>query len=295
MILRRGSSWVRSSPRLRREDFRPDGLEVQAIRGERRPKSHREAAEPQAAPCRPSPSAKGSSRSAWWAARTTMASGSSRTSENLSTGGWARSAEPSSTCVLPAVKRSRSWAIRHSAARQICRQAGRAADQDVGEGVRRFAWGFGDASEDREGDGRRRGDPCPCPWTSPWHAPHGGQMGGKSENMKTSKIHGTRASNSCGRAHGFRKSVSNPLLAQSTIRRSELVCEPRRTEWRTTALLGGHCEVFDHVGGDEQHAMSVAEPQSAVPKPKLRWYQFSLRTLLVFVGRCLLFRAVGWA
>jgi hypothetical protein len=40
---------------------------------------------------------------------------------------------------------------------------------------------------------------------------------------------------------------------------------------------------LNHVGGDEQHAMSVAEPQSAVPKPKLRWYQFSLRTLLVFV------------
>jgi hypothetical protein len=35
-----------------------------------------------------------------------------------------------------------------------------------------------------------------------------------------------------------------------------------------------------------QDAMSLAEPQPAVPKTKLRWYQFSLRTLLVFVTLC---------
>ena len=32
--------------------------------------------------------------------------------------------------------------------------------------------------------------------------------------------------------------------------------------------------------------MSEAEPQPAVPKPALRWYQFRLRTLLVFVTLC---------
>jgi hypothetical protein len=35
------------------------------------------------------------------------------------------------------------------------------------------------------------------------------------------------------------------------------------------------------VDGDEQHAMSEIEPQPAVPKPKLRWFQFSLRSLLI--------------
>ena len=32
--------------------------------------------------------------------------------------------------------------------------------------------------------------------------------------------------------------------------------------------------------------MSIAEPQPAVPKPKLRWYQYRLRTLLIFVTLC---------
>ena len=32
--------------------------------------------------------------------------------------------------------------------------------------------------------------------------------------------------------------------------------------------------------------MSVADPQTAVPKPKLRWFQFSLQTLLVVVTLC---------
>jgi hypothetical protein len=35
--------------------------------------------------------------------------------------------------------------------------------------------------------------------------------------------------------------------------------------------------------------MSVSESQPAVPKPRLRWHQFSLRTLLAFVTLCAVF------
>jgi len=44
--------------------------------------------------------------------------------------------------------------------------------------------------------------------------------------------------------------------------------------------------------------MSEPEPQPAVPKPKLRWFQFSLRTLLVFVtlvsALCSIGVCLGW-
>lgn len=40
---------------------------------------------------------------------------------------------------------------------------------------------------------------------------------------------------------------------------------------------------FRDVGGDKQDAMSRTEPQPAVPTPKLRWYQYRLRTLLLLV------------
>ena len=40
------------------------------------------------------------------------------------------------------------------------------------------------------------------------------------------------------------------------------------------------------VGGIKRPDMSIAESQPAVPKPKLRWFQFSLRTLLVVVTLC---------
>jgi hypothetical protein len=39
--------------------------------------------------------------------------------------------------------------------------------------------------------------------------------------------------------------------------------------------------------------MSVTEPQPAVPNPKLRWYQFSLRSLIKFVTRCAILCVVG--
>jgi hypothetical protein len=32
--------------------------------------------------------------------------------------------------------------------------------------------------------------------------------------------------------------------------------------------------------------MTIADPQPAVPKPKRRWFQFSLRTLMIFVTAC---------
>ena len=34
------------------------------------------------------------------------------------------------------------------------------------------------------------------------------------------------------------------------------------------------------LGGPEQYDMTVVDPQSALTKPKLRWYQFTLRALL---------------
>ncbi|MGA2257086.1 MAG: hypothetical protein ABSG53_20735 [Thermoguttaceae bacterium] len=42
------------------------------------------------------------------------------------------------------------------------------------------------------------------------------------------------------------------------------------------------------VGGDEQHGMSVAESPPAVTKFKHRWFQYSLRTLLVLVTLCVI-------
>ncbi len=41
--------------------------------------------------------------------------------------------------------------------------------------------------------------------------------------------------------------------------------------------------------------MSEADPPLALPKPRRRWYQFSLRTLLIFVTLFVRSRAVGWA
>ena len=40
------------------------------------------------------------------------------------------------------------------------------------------------------------------------------------------------------------------------------------------------------VGSVEQHDMSVAEPQPAVPKANRRWFQYSLAALLVLVTIC---------
>ena len=37
------------------------------------------------------------------------------------------------------------------------------------------------------------------------------------------------------------------------------------------------------LGSDEHDDMSVAVPQAAVPQPRLRWYQYSLRSLLIVV------------
>jgi hypothetical protein len=40
------------------------------------------------------------------------------------------------------------------------------------------------------------------------------------------------------------------------------------------------------IGGTERNDMSIVEPQPVEPKPKLRWYQYGLRTLLIVVTLC---------
>ena len=47
------------------------------------------------------------------------------------------------------------------------------------------------------------------------------------------------------------------------------------------------------VGGIKQHDMSVADPKPVVPKPKLRWFQFTLRTLLVVVTLASVLCSIG--
>jgi len=46
------------------------------------------------------------------------------------------------------------------------------------------------------------------------------------------------------------------------------------------------------LAANDETKMTVAEPQRAVPKPKLRWFQFSLGTLLVVVTLCVV--ACSW-
>jgi len=56
--------------------------------------------------------------------------------------------------------------------------------------------------------------------------------------------------------------------------------------------LGAAASAITTVVGDYQHAMSVAEPQPAVPKPKRRWYQYGLRSLFVVTTCAALL--LGW-
>ncbi len=48
------------------------------------------------------------------------------------------------------------------------------------------------------------------------------------------------------------------------------------------------CRERPPLAATSTNAMSVAEPEPAVPKPSIRWYQFRLRTLLVFVTLCVI-------
>jgi len=54
-------------------------------------------------------------------------------------------------------------------------------------------------------------------------------------------------------------------------------------KYNTNTASGGKPEVRKNaVGGNEQRDMSEVEARATAPKPKLRWYQFSVRSLSLF-------------
>ena len=97
-------------------------------------------------------------------------------------------------------------------------------------------------------------------------------------------------SDACGACNG-QDALACPLT-RVRIADSEKVCATHGDGVEPKALPGRHRAVKNHVGSTGQHDMSTVEPQPVVAKPNLRWFQFSLRTLLVFVTLCAI--ACSW-
>ncbi len=78
-------------------------------------------------------------------------------------------------------------------------------------------------------------------------------------------------------------------LRAGTAEPGTLVSQPAAAlyneRWVDTAPRGG-AALGRNIAGHDDTDMSESEPQTAMPKPKLRWYQYRLRTLLLLALLC---------